>query len=187
MLKDKIIVLSLGILLISGCSGSENEQKKNTELKAKSSKKSVIIECKANDWDKGDKFNATIEIFPITKEILDSINFDKKESLTAYAKVKDIKYGKSWEFIKGCEPIGKSSILFSYTIGSLEDIGKEYEANLFAKPLEACQQSIDITFQDVVFKKTGIQKTHQSHLTREIPYGMDDFDTLFSDCKRVSQ
>ena len=183
MLKSKILVLSLGILLIYGCSSSENEQKSNTKLEVKSSGKSVIIECKADDWDKGDKFNATIEIFPMTKKILDSINFDQKESIAVYAKVKNIEYGKSWKSLKNCQPIEKDSMLYSFTIDSLENIGKKYDEELFPKPSEACQQSIDIIFQDLVYKDTGIQKKYQSTFSRDVPYGMDDFDTLFSHCK----
>jgi hypothetical protein len=183
MLKSKILVLILGILLIHGCSGAENEHKSNTKLEVKSSEKSVIIECKADDWNKGDKFTATIEIFPMTKKILNSINFDQKESIVVYAKVKNIEYGKSWKLLKNCQPIEKDSILYSYNIESLKDIGKKYEAELFAKPSEACTPSINITFQDLVFKDTGIQKTYQSVLTREVPYGMDNFDSLFSNCK----
>ena len=185
MLKKSIKVLSLlsGILLISGCDNRENQQQTEDKTQSKSSGKSVVIECKADDSDKGDKFNATIEIFPMTKKILDSITFPKKESIAVYAKVKNIEYGKSWKPLKNCQPIEKGSMLYSFTIESLEDIGTKYDEELFAKQLEACHQSINITFQDLVFKKTGIEKTHQSVLTREVPHGMDNFDKLFSNCK----
>jgi hypothetical protein len=185
MLKKslKILSLTLAIASVSGCSNSEsNNTKSKISESSKGSEKSVLIECKADEWDKGDKFNATIEIFPMTKEVLNSINFDKKERIKVYAKVKNIEYGSSWKFLKDCQPIAKDSMLFSYTIDSLEDIGKKYEEGLFPKPLEACMQSMSITFEDLTFKKTGVKRKYQSELTREIPNGMDDFKSLSSTC-----
>ena len=187
MLKTtlKIVSLSLAIAVVSGCSNSESNDTKNKVEKSKGSEKSVLIECKADEWDKGDKFNATIEIFQMTKEVLDSISFDKKERIKIYAKVKNIEYGNSWKLVKDCQPIGKDSMLFSYTIDSLENIGKKYEEVLDAKPLDTCMQSIGIIFEDVLLKDTGIKKKYQSTLTREVPNGMDDFKTLYSTCQVV--
>ena len=98
MLKTtlKIVSLSLAIAVVSGCSNSESNDMKNKVEKSKGSEKSVLVECKSDKKEGSQFFNASMEILPMTDEVLDKVHkLDTQEGFTKaelpiYAIVKSI-------------------------------------------------------------------------------------------------
>ena len=99
MLKKAIKVLFLlsGVLFISACDNKGSQHQAENQSQSKSGEKSVLIECKAIQTEGSKFFNATIEIFHMTDEVLDKVHKTPiiqdeftKSDVPIYARVKNI-------------------------------------------------------------------------------------------------
>ncbi len=91
----KVLFLLSWVLFINACDNNENQQQTENKAQSKSSEKTILIECKATQKEGAKFFNATIEILPMTDEILTKVHkletqeeFSKSE-LPIYARVKN--------------------------------------------------------------------------------------------------
>jgi len=146
MLKNQMLVLSLGILLIHGCSGSEDETDSN---KIKNTQKTILIECKSNQKEGFRLFNSKIEVFSMTDNVLTTLNQTKteekvtKSDVPIYAIIKDIELFNEKKSIKN-----SCKNRFFYGNVSLENFSSSYEIKL--SPISKnCNYSIFLSFKEL--------------------------------------
>ena len=155
----KVWSLLVGIVLLSGCSGSESEKKKLDPEQSKSSEgKSVLVECTSSPKEGRKIFNAVIEIFPMSDAVLEKVNkLETQEGFTQidlpiYAKIKNIEMSDKKSLIEnGCI----KNTLF-YGERSLETLSSKYELKL--SPIsESCMFTFFAMFHPTSTEPTLLQ------------------------------
>jgi len=146
MLKSQMLILSLGIILIHGCSGAEDKTYSN---KIKNTQKTILIECKSNQKEGFRFFNSKIEVFPMTDDVLTTLNQTKieekvsKSDVPIYAVIKNIELFNEKTSIKN-----SCKNRFFYGNVSLENFSSSYEIKL--SPISKnCNYNIFLSFKEL--------------------------------------
>jgi len=137
----KILHLALGIIFITGCSSSED---KTNVKKVKNTQKAILIECKSNQEKALKTFNAKIEIFSMTDDVLTKLNkkrIERKATKIAFP---------IYAIIKNIEGLEEKSCQNAFFYGNrpLEKVSSSYEIKL--SPISKdCNKMIFLAFKEV--------------------------------------
>ena len=130
------------MLFINACDNNENQQQTENKAQSKSSEKTILIECKATQKEGSKFFNSTIEILPMTDDVLSKIKTQEritKSDAPIYAVIKNIEtFNKDSSIKNSC----KNTLFYGDT--PLEKLSS-YEIKL--SPIsQNCNYGISLAF-----------------------------------------